>query len=108
MTPYQTADVINFGDPEGRIAVNRRLEEAPGRHLVFVRYFPTHAYHEWIHNASDIDSARVVWALELSPGENEKLTSYYPDRKVWLMEPDALPPRLTPYPVRKSLFPEFR
>ena len=99
MTPYETANGINFGDPEGRIAVNRRLAEAPSRHLVFIRYFVTHAYHEWIHNLADIDRQRVVWALERSPEENTKLMSYYPDRKVWLMEPDAIPPRLNPYPA---------
>ena len=98
-TPYEMADVVNFGDPEGRIAVNRRLAEAPGRHLVFVRYFVTHAYHEWIHNLADIDQQRVVWALERTPEENAKLMSYYPGRKVWLMEPDAIPPRLNPYPA---------
>ena len=68
---------------------------------MFVRYFSSHRYGEWIHNAADIDGARVVWALELSPDENAKLKSYYPDRTVWLLEPDALPPRLVPYPARR-------
>jgi hypothetical protein len=104
MTPYETAAGINFGDPEGRLAIDRRLVEAPGRHLVFVRYFSTHGYHEWIHNAADIDSARVVWALELSPDENAKLERYYPGRTVWLMEPDTLPPKLVPYPASTGPF----
>jgi len=104
MTPYETTPGINFGDPEGRIAVNRRLAEAPGRQLVFVRYFTTHEYHDWIHNAADIDNARVVWALELTPDENAKLRQYYPDRKVWLMEPDAVPPKLVPYPASVGPF----
>ena len=85
MTAYETTPGINFGDPEGRVAINRRLAEAPGRQLVFVRYFTTHGYHDWIHNAADIDLARVVWALELTPDENAKLRRYYPDRTVWLM-----------------------
>jgi hypothetical protein len=96
---YETGDTINYGDPQGRIAIEKRLQEAPGRQLVFVRYFSGHRYGEWIHNAADIDGARVVWALELSPDENAKLKSYYPDRTVWLLEPDALPPRLVPYPA---------
>jgi len=104
MTPYETTPGINFGDPEGRIAVNRRLAEAPGRQLVFVRYFTTHEYHDWIHNAADIDNACVVWALELTPDENAKLRQYYPDRKVWLMEPDAVPPKLVPYPASVGPF----
>jgi hypothetical protein len=101
---YETGDTINYGDPQGRIAIDRRLREAPGRQLVFVRYFSSHRYGEWIHNAADIDGARVVWALELSPDENAKLKSYYPDRTVWLLEPDALPPRLVPYPARAGPF----
>ena len=101
---YETGDGINYGDPQRRIAVNRRLEEAPGRHLVFVRYFSTHRYEEWIHNAADIDGARVIWALELSPQENVELEQHYPDRTVWLLEPDALPPKLVPYPANNGPF----
>jgi len=54
-------------------------------------------FHEWIHDAADPDSARVVWAADLGPDENQKLLSYYPDRKAWLVEPDARPPLLIPY-----------
>lgn len=104
MAPYETADAINYGDAEGRIAVNRRLAQEPGRQLVFVRYFSTHGYHEWIHNAADIDHARVVWALDLGPAQNDDLKRHFPDRKVWLMEPDALPPRLAPYPASHGMF----
>jgi hypothetical protein len=97
MMPFETADAINYGDPEGRIAISRRLAQTPGQHLVFVRYWPTHEYHEWIHNAAEIDNAPVVRALDLGPSENEKLIQYYPGRTVWLLEPDARPPRLRPY-----------
>jgi hypothetical protein len=101
---YETGDSINYGDPQGRIAINQRLADAPGKQLVFVRYFSSHRFDEWIHNAADIDNARVVWALELAPDENAKLKTYYPDRTVWLLEPDAIPPKLVPYPVSKSPF----
>ncbi len=104
MAPYETADAINYGDADGRIAINRRLALEPGRQLVFVRYFSTHGYHEWIHNAADIDRARVVWALDLGPAQNDDLKRYFPDRKVWLMEPDALPPRLAAYPASHGMF----
>ncbi|HLK68879.1 MAG TPA: hypothetical protein VKU19_35855 [Bryobacteraceae bacterium] len=104
MTAFETAPGINFGDVEGRIAVEKRLQAEPGRQLVFVRYFPTHGYLEWIHNDADIDQARVVWALELNPDDNAKLKALYPDRKVWLMEPDAQPPKLVPYPVSAGPF----
>jgi len=88
-------------NPERRVAVNSRLAQAPGRQLVFVRYWPRHIFQdEWVYNAADIDGARVVWARDLGAAENEKLRQYYPDRAVWLLEPDARPPRLTPYAER--------
>jgi len=105
MVRYEAPDAVNYGDPDGRIGFNRRLAESPGGQLVFVRYFSTHGYKEWIHNAADIDKAKVVWALDLGNAENDKLKSYYPDRKVWLMEPDAIPPRLSPYPSTSPLWP---
>jgi hypothetical protein len=54
-------------------------------------------FHEWVQNAADIDRARIVWASDLGDADNEKLERYYPDRTAWLVEPDAHPPRLTPY-----------
>jgi hypothetical protein len=96
-TAYDTWDFVNHGDPQGRIAVNHRLAEAPGKHLVFVRYWPKHEFDEWVQNAAEIDRARVVWALDLGAAENEKLRQYYADRTAWLLEPDAKPPRLAPY-----------
>ena len=64
---------------------------------MFVRYAPFHPLREWISNAADIDRSKVVWALDLGPEENSELLDYYPDRTVWLAEPDARPPRLVPY-----------
>jgi hypothetical protein len=86
---------VNHGDPEGRIAINNELAGSPGKQLVFVHYAPQHKFHEWIHNAADIDAARVVWALDLGEAENKKLIDYYSDRNIWTVEPDAQPPRLT-------------
>jgi len=97
MWQYETWDAINYGDPDGRIAVNRELAALPGKQLVFVRYGAQHTFKEWVYNAADIDRARVVWAHDLGPSENEKLLRYYPDRKAWLLEPDAKPVRLKPY-----------
>ena len=98
MTPYETWDAINHGDPEGRIGINRQLNAQPGQQLVFVRYGPQHLFQEWVHNAADIDHARIVWARDLGPEENQKLLRYYPDRTAWLLEPDAHPPLLGRYP----------
>ncbi|SPE24301.1 conserved membrane hypothetical protein [Candidatus Sulfopaludibacter sp. SbA3] len=95
---YDTGDFVNYGDPEGRIAINGTLDAAQGKQLVFVQYGPQHAFHEWIHNAADIDRAHIVWAADLGAIENDKLRKYYPGRTVWLAQPDAIPPRVIPYP----------
>jgi hypothetical protein len=97
MLPYDTWDDVNHGDPLGRIAVRDRLAQAPGKQLVVVRYWPQHRFQEWVQNAADIDRANVVWALDRGAAEIETLRRYYPDRTVWLLEPDARPPKLAPY-----------
>ncbi|HWD98046.1 MAG TPA: hypothetical protein VG345_03385 [Bryobacteraceae bacterium] len=94
---FESWDYINFGDDLGRLAINRRFAAAAGKQLVFVRYGPHHTLQEWVHDAADIDRSPVVWAIDLGPEENRKLISCYPDRKVWLIEPDEKPPKLMPY-----------
>lgn len=105
LAQYDPWDFINYGDPYGRAAIDRELARAAGQQLVFVRYSPRHAFREWIHNEADIDRARVVWAADHGPDENEWLQRYYPHRKAWLLEPDATPPRLTPYLAPPPLAP---
>lgn len=84
--------------PDRRTAVARDVSAIKGKLLVFVRYWPGHKFQEeWVWNEADIDAARVVWARDLGEPENEKLRRYYPARAVWLLEPDARPPQLTPY-----------
>jgi hypothetical protein len=84
--------------PERRAAVNRQIAQSPGKQLVFVRYWPQHIFQdEWVYNAANIDRSRVVWARDLGSSENQKLLRYYPDRTAWLLEPDAMPPKLTRY-----------
>ncbi len=94
---YETWDYINYGDRDGRVAINKELANASGKQLVFVRYWPRHKFQEWVHNAADIDASRVVWANDLGAVEDQKLLDYFRNRKAWLLEPDAQPPRLTPY-----------
>jgi hypothetical protein len=78
--------------------VKRELEQRMGPQLVFVRYWPRHRFQdEWVYNAADIDGARVVWARDLGATENQKLLRYYSYRTAWLLEPDAVPPKLTRY-----------
>ncbi len=94
---YETWDEVNHGDPVGRIAINNQLAQTAGQQLVFVRYWPKHEVTEWVYNGADIDRQTVVFARDLGVAENQTLRSYYPGRKVWLLEPDAQPPRLSAY-----------
>ncbi len=95
---YETWHGINHGNPERRILVNHQLAAIPGKLLVFVRYWPQHIFQdEWVYNEADIDASRIVWARDLGAAANEKLLLRYPDRAVWLLEPDAQPPKLSLY-----------
>ncbi|MBZ5601904.1 MAG: glycosyltransferase family 39 protein [Acidobacteriia bacterium] len=106
MWQFETWDAINYGDPEGRLAVNRELAAVPGKQLVFVRYGPRHTFKEWVFNDADIDHSRVVWARDLGPDEDEKLRAYYPNRTAWLLEPDLRPVHLKPYAAPPPAAPE--
>jgi len=98
MIRYETWDSINHQNPERRILVNQQLAEIPGQVLVFVRYSPRHIFQEeWVYNDASIDSARIIWARDLGPQENDKLRALYPGREVLLLEADARPPQLSPY-----------
>jgi hypothetical protein len=99
MRQFETWDAINHGNPERRIAMNRKLEAIPGKLLVFVRYLPRHIFQdEWVYNSADIDGARVVFARDLGTEANEQLRKYFPDRAVWLLEPDYPVPQVTWFP----------
>jgi hypothetical protein len=81
--------------PTPRILVIRQLARAPGKQLVFVRYWPRHIFqNEWVYNDADLNQSRVVWARDLGDSADQKLQHYYPGRTAWLLEPDATPPKL--------------
>ncbi len=77
------------------------LGREPGLQLVLVRYKPYNGLKkfEWIFNRADIDRAKVVWAREVDdPQSNQRLIEHLAGRKLWLAEPDAVPPRVTALP----------
>jgi hypothetical protein len=87
-----------LGNPN-RAAITERLQRTPGKHLIMVRYEKhNHNIHEeWVHNGAEIDNAKVLWARELDPQQNEKLLAYFKDRNIWLLTPDAATFDLVPY-----------
>lgn len=86
-----------------REEMDRDLANLPEGQLVLVRYAPAHnMQEEWVYNRADIDSSRVIWAREMGPAADAPLLDYYRGRRAWLAEPDAVPPRLTPYPAQSA------
>jgi hypothetical protein len=85
------------GDPS-RAAIAKTLSNTPGKHLIMVRYAEDHNLHdEWVYNGAEIDTAKVLWARELDPGQDAKLFAYFKDRQIWLVEPDTDNTELIPY-----------
>ena len=80
-----------------RARVVSELESHPGKQIAIVRYVPDHLYPEWVYNAPDIDTSKVVWAREMDPERNRELLAYFKDRTAWLVEPDVNPPKVSPY-----------
>lgn len=86
-----------------RAQILARLDRLPGRHLVFVQYAPDHnPAEDWVYNAANIDSAKVIWARDMG-SKNAALVEYYPDRTVWVVEPDRVPPSLYRFPSAPAL-----
>lgn len=74
------------------------LQSNKGRHLVVVRYTPDHdTLHEWVANQADINASSIIWAREMNLPTMLRLINAFPDRRIWLLEADQIPPRLTPY-----------
>ena len=74
------------------------LSPLPGGQLVLVRYNADHDLQiEWVYNEADIDNSKVVWARDMGQTANEELLRYFKSRRVWLLEPDEKPVKLSPY-----------
>ncbi len=90
------ADLQVFPGPRQKVMT--ALLKLPGKHLVIVRYARGHdTGAEYVYNSADIDHSQVVWARDLGESKNRQVLAYYQDRKVWLFEPDVLPPLLSEF-----------
>ena len=90
------------GDPS-RAAIAEKLSNTPGKHLVIVRYPEGYNVHDdWVFNGAEIDSAKLLWARETNPQQNQKLLDYFKDRQIWLIEPEEDNTELIPYPLAAS------
>ncbi len=86
-----------------RAEISSWLDRQPGLHLVIVRYDTNHnSLEEWVYNGADIDASKVVWARDMGEARNQELIRYFKSRKVWLLEPDLMPPKLSVYPVTQA------
>jgi len=102
LAPFHPLDKPLQRQPSERIEFRAQFESqlnaSPGEHLVIVRYLPEHdSGREWVYNAADIDHAKVVWAREIPGIDIQPLLDYFPAHRVWLVQPDATPPSMTPY-----------
>jgi hypothetical protein len=83
-----------------RAQIEARLNQLSGGQLAIVRYSSNHKpREEWVYNRADIDGSKVVWAREMDAENNLELIHYYRNRQVWLVEPDAMPARISAYPI---------
>ena len=81
-----------------RAKIVSQLNSTPGDHLIIVQYSPGHRPHrDWVFNSADIDHSKIVWAREIPGVSLAPLLAYYPQRQVWSVDPDAVPPVLSPY-----------
>jgi hypothetical protein len=83
-----------------REQIESQLDRLPGGQLAIVRYGSDHnPLDEWVYNHADIDGSKVIWAREMDAANNLELIHYYGNRQVWLVEPDAIPAKISPYPL---------
>jgi hypothetical protein len=83
---------------DARYEAAQKIESVPGKHLVFVRYHPDHDYNlEWVWNAANMNSAKIVWARSMGSSEDWALAKCYRNRHVWVVDADTKPAQITPY-----------
>jgi hypothetical protein len=81
-----------------RARVVAQLQSMQGEQLAIVRYSSQHdSAYEWVYNAADIDHSKIVWAREIPGLDPKPLLQYFSNRKVWLVEADSYPVRVSPF-----------
>ena len=100
---FHSASITYFpgartGQASGRGAIEHQLSQIPGKRLVIVHYKPDHEQLlESNYNDAVLDRSKIVWARDMGPAEDANLIQTFQSRKVWLLDADAKPPRITPY-----------
>ena len=86
-----------------RANVQRYLTEQAGAQLVLVRYSDSHHVdEEWVHNSSDIDHSKVVWARDGELQDNKQLVDHFRGRRTWLLQVNERSYKLQPLPAVDS------
>jgi hypothetical protein len=52
---------------------------------------------ERVGNEADVHNAKVIWARDMGPEQNQELLQYYSDCQVWVALPDETSPKVSPY-----------
>ena len=86
-----------------RAEIEDQLRALPEPQLILVRYGTNHdPLMDWVFNRADPDHAKIVWARDMGAEQNLELLSYYSGRRAWILDADALVPRLVPYSPNKQ------
>jgi hypothetical protein len=92
---------IDYRWPRGnleRTDIMRQLATIPGGHIIIVQYTPSHTLdNEWVFNAANLESSRIIWARDMGP-QNQELRQQFPDRRMWVLHADDTHPQ--PEPLR--------
>ena len=77
--------------PSQRKLTEGKIAAQPGNHLVIVHPDPVHRQKSdlnWVYNAADLDTSRIIWGWDMGAKENQELIDAYKSRTVWLLQPD--------------------
>lgn len=67
-----------------RKSVLQKLDQVPGKKVVFVEYAPVQDFiGEWVYNRADIDRSQTIWTYDMGSKKNQEIIDYYRDRQFW-------------------------